>query len=132
MDVGEWHTQLLLVLPGGALGGMARYILSEWTARRSGGHRPYGTLAVNLSGAFAIGVTAALPWSALSSAHEAFAHGFLLHGFLGGYTTVSTFSAQTLYLMQNGAFRIGVANLLASGTLCIAAAFAGGLVARLI
>jgi len=119
-------TDLLLVAAGGGLGGVARYRLSGLVARHAGDVFPWGTLAVNVSGALAIGVMAGLvpgggayveapsaPWLAL------------VVGVLGSYTTVSSFSLQTLALIQRGAPGRAVANVALSLALCLGAAALG-------
>ena len=89
------------VMLGCFAGGMARYFVSGFIARRIGETLPWGTLAVNVSGAFTIGLIAAS-----ASAHSAFADLSLWRlsvvGFLGSYTTVSSFSLQTLMLLRDG------------------------------
>lgn len=94
--VGAW----LAVFLGGGLGGALRYAVSGWVGRRVGETFPWGTLVVNASGAFAIGLLLGL----LLSGH-AFAGGLWLPlgvGVLGGYTTVSSLSLQTLLLSRDG------------------------------
>ena len=104
---------LLLVAVGGALGGMGRLAVTNVFSRRLGAGFPWGTLAVNLSGALVAGWWAArlgIPTTLdLSSAWLA-----LVVGLLGGYTTVSSFSLQTLTLWQSGHPRRAVANVLAT------------------
>ena len=93
---------LICVILGSALGGTARYFISGVVARRVGETFPWGTLSVNVSGAFLIGIFAAL---ALNDASMlASSNGWLLAvtGFLGCYTTVSSFSLQTLALARDG------------------------------
>ncbi|MCE0732726.1 fluoride efflux transporter CrcB [Halomonas sp. G15] len=93
--------ELLSVLLGGALGGMARLALGNAVGRRLGAHLPWGTLAVNLSGALAMGMLAGvlgLPAPGVSNT----AWSLLAIGLLGGYTTVSSLSLQTLALWQQG------------------------------
>src|SRR6266851_558469 len=89
------------VIIGSGLGGMARYAISGAVARRIGETFPWGTLAVNVSGSFVIGVFAALvaPGAALAGQHMAGA--FAMAGLCGGYTTFSSFSLQTLNLARD-------------------------------
>jgi CrcB protein len=92
---------------GSVLGGMARYFISGFIARRVGETFPWGTLFINVSGAFLIGVLGALAQdgsSMLASADPAFASPWLfaVTGFLGCYTTVSSFSLQSLSLAREG------------------------------
>lgn len=110
----------LAIAAGGAAGGVLRHLLSAWVAAILGTRMPWGTLAVNLSGAFAIGVVAATP-----VLHTATWWPLLVIGLLGSYTTVSSFSLQSLVLMQQGAHGRALANILLSVLGCLAAALAG-------
>lgn len=119
--------ELLAVMLGGAVGGMARLAVGDVVGRRLGTRFPWGTLAVNLSGAWLMGMLAggfgleAGPaWSLLAI------------GVLGGYTTVSSFSLQTLTLWQQGSEPLAVVyvavTLLAGlGALALGAWLTGGL-----
>ena len=97
---------------GALLGANARYLITNWMTVRWGGTFPYGTLAVNVSGSFLlcflIGVfgqrLALLPALRLAFAV----------GFLGSYTTFSTFSYEWLYLLQQGDIRASIGYLLGS------------------
>lgn len=97
-DVG-WQ-QWLLVAAGGAIGGVLRYAVSGWVAKRIGETFPWGTLAVNASGAFLLTllIGSSVPGQALSDA----AWWLLGVGVIGSYTTVSSLSLQTLSLAQAG------------------------------
>lgn len=119
-------TTLLLVLIGGALGGVARYWLSGVVARRLGEGFPWGTFVVNVTGAFAIGLLAPL----LLRDGMGSAAALVLVGFLGSYTTVSSFSLQTLVLAQGGRHGRALANVVLSLAACLAAAAAGWLIVR--
>ncbi len=113
------------VIIGSGLGGMARYAISGAVARRIGETFPWGTLAVNVSGSFVIGVFAALvaPGAALAGQHMAGA--FVMVGLCGGYTTFSSFSLQTLNLARDGEWPRALANMVASAVLCLLAVWAG-------
>jgi CrcB protein len=93
---------LISVVLGSALGGAARYFLSGVVARRVGETFPWGTLVVNVSGAFLIGVFAALARDNVSLLASPNPWLFAVTGFLGCYTTVSSFSLQTLALARDG------------------------------
>ena len=93
---------LISVILGSALGGTARYFLSGIVARRVGETFPWGTLTVNVSGAFLIGVFAALARDNASLLALPNPWLFAVTGFLGCYTTVSSFSLQTLALARDG------------------------------
>lgn len=89
----------LAVALGGALGALARWGASSWIQLRTGLQFPWGTLAVNLSGAFLLGLLyGALEHATLSDASRA----FVGLGFLGAFTTFSTFSYEAVLLMQGG------------------------------
>jgi CrcB protein len=114
-------SDLLALLAGGFLGGVARWAVSGAVARRIGETFPWGTLVVNLTGAFAIGLVAAHLGDERGPAHLA-----LITGFLGCYTTVSSLSLQTLALVRGGEYGRALANL-ASTTVGGLGACAGGL-----
>lgn len=96
--MGHGLTSVLIVALGGALGGMGRFAVSNLLARRLGKAFPWGTLAVNASGALLAGWL--LGNQGLSSAPSPLWL-FTVVGLLGGYTTVSSFSLQTIELWQS-------------------------------
>ncbi len=108
----------LLVALGGALGGVSRHYVSGAVAARLGEAFPWGTLAVNASGAALIGLLAGV-------AERGGAWMFLAVGVLGAYTTVSTFALQTLSLWRGGARGRAVVNMALSLGLCLALAATG-------
>ena len=93
---------LICVVLGSALGGIARYFLSGFVARRVGETFPWGTLVVNVSGAVLIGIFGALARDNASLFASSNPWLFAVTGFLGCYTTVSSFSLQTLALARDG------------------------------
>jgi CrcB protein len=115
---------LLLIALGSALGGVARNGMSAWLSERAGEAFPWGTLAVNVLGSLVVGALAAVgdaPRLGLSVD----ARQFLMIGVLGGFTTFSAFSLQTLRLIQDGDWARASANVLLSVGLGVAAAVAG-------
>lgn len=111
---------LLLVALGAALGGMGRMAIGNAVARRLGSDFPWGTLVVNLSGALLMGLLAG--WLGLPGT-DASGQGWslLAVGLLGGYTTVSSLSLQTLVLWQQGRGAAALMNILATLVAGIAA-----------
>lgn len=110
---------------GSALGGMGRYWCSGVIARAFGETFPWGTIVVNVSGSLIIGFLATLmsPDGRLLVPTDARA--FLAIGLLGGYTTFSSFSLQTLNLVRDGEWLWATANIFLSLTLCLAAVWLG-------
>ncbi len=129
MEANTTIVHFLLVALGSALGGMSRHMLSGWVAHRWGERFPWGTFVVNVTGAFLIGWLAFLPWSGYAAPWDVLPRIFLLYGFLGGYTTVSSFSLQTVNLVQEGQHRAALSNVLGSWASCLLAAFCGSLLA---
>ena len=114
---------------GSALGGMARYFCSGLTARLIGETFPWGTVVVNVVGSFIIGFFATFTGPDGRVYASSTARQFLMTGFCGGYTTFSSFSLQTLNLMNDGEwFRAG-GNIGVSVVCCMMAVWAGYLVA---
>ncbi|HEX6997263.1 MAG TPA: fluoride efflux transporter CrcB [Gammaproteobacteria bacterium] len=113
------------VAVGSALGGMARYGCTGLAARLFGASFPWGTLIVNVSGSLLIGALAAL----LAPENRLFGHpdarAFLAVGLLGGFTTFSSFSLETLNLARSGEWLAAAGNALASLLLCLAAVWLG-------
>jgi CrcB protein len=93
---------LLWVAVGAAVGGAMRFWVSGVVARRVGETFPWGTLVVNVSGAFAIGLFAAAAQGGGGVAAAVEARHLVVTGVLGSYTTVSSFSLQTLNLARDG------------------------------
>jgi fluoride exporter len=117
---------------GGALGTTARYWLSGVVARSIGETFPWGTLVINVTGSFVIGFFGALTGPDGRLFVGSTARQFVMIGMCGGYTTFSSFSLQTLNLMNDGEwFRAG-ANIGLSVLLCMIAVWAGVVLAGLI
>lgn len=104
--------------------GMARYWLSGFIGRWIGETFPWGTMVVNVSGAFAIGLIAAVGATQDDFASLGLWH-LLVIGFLGSYTTVSSFSLQTLALVREGEQWQAAGNVVLSLGLCLSAAALG-------
>ena len=110
---------------GGALGSVARYACSVGAVRWLGPSFPWGTLFVNVTGSFTIGLLAALVASDGRPLLGADARAFLLVGVLGGFTTFSSFSLETLNLARSGALGPAILNVAGSVALCLAAVSIG-------
>ena len=104
--------QYLLIGLGGFFGANARFLVSSWAARLLGVSFPYGTFIANISGSLLLGVTIAIlhDRGLLASPQR---HFFVV-GFLGAYTTFSTFAYESMQLFQNGAVLLGVLNIVGS------------------
>ena len=112
---------MVLIALGGAAGANARFVVSALAVRRWGAAFPWGTLIVNATGSFLLGLFLALPALGGGGARAA-----LATGFCGGYTTFSTFAFESVVLATGGRRGAVVANLLGSLALCVAAAALGG------
>ena len=122
----------LWIALGGALGTTARYWLSGVVARSVGETFPWGTLVINVTGSFVIGFFGALTGPDGRLFVGSTARQFVMIGMCGGYTTFSSFSLQTLNLMNDGEwFRAG-ANIGLSVLLCMIAVWVGVVLAGLI
>lgn len=110
---------------GSALGGVSRYWLSGVVARAFGETFPWGTLLVNVSGSLVIGFVAALTMPDGRFFIGSTTRLAVMAGFLGGYTTFSSFSLQTLALMQDGEWAYAGANIALSVIACLVAVWAG-------
>lgn len=116
---------LLSVMVGSALGGVARYFISGFVARRVGETFPWGTLFINVSGAFLIGIFGAMAEDNTSLLASPDSWLFAVTGFLGCYTTVSSFSLQSLSLARDGEGGRAAGYVAISVALCLAAVTLG-------
>jgi len=119
----------LLVAVGGLIGSVARYLVAGWVQNLNGSEFPLGTLAVNVSGSFILGMvmTLALERGLLSADVRV----LLGTGFCGGYTTMSTFSYETMALLQYGSVANAVTNVGVTLATCFGAVWLGSLTGRL-
>ena len=120
--------ELAAIAAGGALGAIMRFWVSGGIYAWLGRDFPYGTLSVNLIGSFFIGIAFILLTERLTFGSEVRA--FILIGFLGAFTTFSTFSLETLFLLQEGLLIKAAGNILLSVFLCIIATWSGIILAR--
>ena len=123
--------QYLWVALGGALGSVVRYACSIGAARWLGATFPWGTLLVNVAGSFMIGLLAALLTADGRPALGSDARAFLMIGVLGGFTTFSSFSLETLTLARAGALGAAGANVALSLVLCLGGVWLGFVAAAL-
>jgi len=119
----------LAISLGGILGANARYLLGIWIATRYGTSFPYGTLVINVSGSFVIGFFLVLVTQRFV-VHPNWRL-FFATGFLGAYTTFSSFSFETVALILGGSWWLGLANILGSVVLGLVAVLMGMALARL-
>lgn len=123
-------TAFLLIGLGGIFGANARYLVSVWAAGRWGTAFPYGTLLINATGSFALGFF--LQFVAARFGNNLDARLLVGTGFLGAYTTFSTFAFETIALGRQRDHGPALVNALGSAALGIAGATAGFLLATLI
>ena len=122
-------SKLLLIALGAAIGANLRYAVSVGAAQRWGSAFPYGTLIINVSGSMLIGVVLALaartgmtaPWKLL-----------LVTGFLGGYTTFSSFAWETFQLVVEGGVGPALLNIAGSVGLGLGGVAVGATLVRLL
>jgi CrcB protein len=115
---------------GGFVGSVCRYGLSGFIHRVLGDRFPYGTLTVNILGCFTIGLLMMLfeeRWLVQPNVRL-----FLTVGILGGFTTFSTFSYETIEIFRGGNISIGLVNVFGSMILCLVAAWAGSIAGKLL
>ena len=113
----------LMVLVGGGVGALARYVLGTEIAARVGGRFPVGTLVINVTGSFLIGLLMTLFTERLQP-HPNWRL-LLVVGVLGGYTTFSTFEYETFRAVQDGGKWIGLLNVVGSVVLGYIAVWIG-------
>ena len=122
---------MILIFLGAGLGGVLRYWLSSMTYTLLGRQFPYGTLFVNVSGSLLMGFLFVLIVDRFQSFGPQL-RSLLLIGLLGGYTTFSSFSIETIHLFENGQWLGAGMNVFLSTILCIVAAWIGIIGARLL
>jgi len=121
-------TQLLAIAAGGAIGAVLRYWTSVSVHGRLGAAFPYGTLTVNVIGSLLMGFL--YIWLIERMTVGPVLRAFLMIGLLGAFTTFSTFSVETLNLLESGQVTRALANVMISVIVCITAAALGVLAAR--
>ena len=120
--------RLLWVTLGSAIGGALRYLVSQLAIALLGPSFPYGTLAVNLLGSFLIGLITQIGLS--PTVVSPTLRLFLTSGVMGGFTTYSTFNYETLMLLREGPWEIGLSNVVVMVAGCLAAGVAGLVLGR--
>jgi CrcB protein len=119
------------VASGGALGSLARYWMTGAVAALTGQRFPYGTLLINILGSFVIGVVAGLTLTPARMGLHPDARVFLMVGICGGFTTFSSFSLQTLELLQAGDVIPATLYMAGSVALCVLFVWLGWWLGRL-
>jgi CrcB protein len=122
--------RLLLIALGGAIGTALRYLTSVLATRWLGAEFPYGTLIVNLAGSFVIGVIQQIGTHALLIPDNM--RLFLTTGVMGGLTTYSAFSYETVRLMELGSWHQALINVVVTTTACLTLCILGVVVGRAI
>lgn len=117
--------ETLLIAVGSGIGGVLRYLVSGLVARTLGEVFPLGTLAVNVLGSFVIGLFVALTGPDGRLLIDPRLRQAFTLGVCGGFTTFSSFSMQTLALLQDGEWELAALNVAASLVLCLLAVWAG-------
>jgi CrcB protein len=117
----------VIVMLGGALGTLARYVLSVLASPISR-ELPWGTIIINISGSFLIGLFGSLTLAVGRFPVSENVRLFVMVGLCGGFTTFSSFSLQTLDLMRTGAFGKAATNVVMSVVICVLAVAAGYLI----
>jgi CrcB protein len=123
-------SQIVAIALGGALGSVGRFLVAGWVGRVLGVNFPWGTLAVNVIGGLVMGVLVGLMaqvWSVTPAIRA-----FLTVGVLGGFTTFSAFSLETILLLERGELLAGLFYIAASVVLSVGAVWCGLRLVRLV
>jgi CrcB protein len=119
--------EALWVGAGGFAGSVARYVIGGWVANRLGTSFPYGTFIINVTGSFILGVVLGVleghPLSPVVRLSIAI-------GFIGGYTTFSTFTYETIRLLEDGSLLLASVNIIGSVALGVASGLIGLTIGR--
>jgi fluoride exporter len=121
---------LLAVAAGGAIGATLRWLLAGAIQRATGGSFPWGTFAVNAAGSFALGFL--FIYLLERSTYGELARLLITVGLLGAFTTFSTYSLESIRLMEQGDFGLAMANVLGQVALCLVLTWLGIQMARAI
>jgi CrcB protein len=119
---------LVLVGIGGFFGAISRYVVDGWTTNLTGGSFPWGTLVINVSGSFVLGLLFAL--TAERAILPAEIRAPVLIGYIGAYTTFSTWMLESWRLAEDGALVAAAGNIVGSVVFGLVAVFAGLAVGR--
>ena len=120
---------ILAVAVGGAIGSVARYLVGVGSGKLFGLDFPWGTLIINISGSFVIGLFAVLTGPDGRYLVSSMTRQFVMIGLCGGYTTFSSFSLQTLNLMRDGEWLAVGGNVVGSVVLCLLFVWLGAMIA---
>ena len=120
-------SRLSFIAIGGAIGALLRYMISGMTYRYLGGSFPWGTLSVNLIGAFVIGFLWGLSEITIVSSDF---RSFVFIGIIGSFTTFSTYSLETFNLFRDAEIKLVLANVLITNVLGIALVLFGFIASR--
>jgi len=115
---------------GGALGALGRYLLSTWVYSKGDYLFPWGTFVVNVLGCFILGLV--YVWGTEKLILSSNTRAFLAIGFIGAFTTFSTFSLETINIIKEGELRIALLYTIGSLVLGLAAVWAGTVIAQLL
>ena len=119
----------LLILLGGGVGSLSRYVVGSTLLTRYGTRLPIvGTMTINVTGSFLIGILMTLITERFGANQNL--RPLLVIGFLGGYTTFSSFEWETYAVIRDGGFWVGIFNIVGSVTLGYAAVWLGAMLAR--
>ena len=117
---------LLAVGTGGFIGAILRFLISGWVQKSAGGFFPVGTLSVNVLGSLVIGFMA-LYFESVVAPHQ---KAIVITGMLGALTTFSTFSLETVTMLQGGLWGRAAANVTLNAFLCVTATLLGMMIFR--
>ncbi|MCA9866639.1 MAG: fluoride efflux transporter CrcB [Anaerolineae bacterium] len=120
--------RFLVIAAGAALGANARYLVNLWAAGRFGADFPYGTLLVNITGSFILGFLLALSTDRFDLSPET--RLLLATGFLGSYTTFSSYAVESLNLWRDDGIWLAVRNIFLNNGIGLIFALLGTSVAR--
>lgn len=122
--------QLLAVAAGGAAGAVMRWLMAAGIQRMAGGAFPWGTFAVNALGSFLLGFL--FIWLIERSTASELVRLAITVGFLGAFTTFSTYSLESIRLLQEGAFSLAFGNIIGQVIVCLLLTWLGVQLARII